>query len=226
MMSRTKCRGRVVLAMLAALIGSSQVTQASPLFLDDFNLGASALWNNQSGAWSAAGGVYGSPVVPNGAHSLLEFALTDFVLDVNVSDIEDGGIWLRAAPSVSAIGVQGVLLVTQEFTNSLFWHVIPDGGSWGSQINAVSTPLFAVGGDAHLTIRVIDDVFSVFVNGNTTAATTLMTSLFTSGAVGLYANSGQNFDDVEINAVPEPGAIVLVASGLMGLASRRWRRRL
>jgi MYXO-CTERM domain-containing protein len=73
------------------------------------------------------------------------------------------------------------------------------------------------------------------VNGSATAATTLTTSLFASGSVGLYdfspttgfsAPRGQVFDNVVISddtPAPAPGALSLLAFGL--LAARRLGRR-
>ena len=45
--------------LAAGLLGLTASTAAAQVtFTDNFNSGASALWGNQRGAWSAAGGVY------------------------------------------------------------------------------------------------------------------------------------------------------------------------
>jgi len=44
----------IVLTLLAWALSA----KAEILFSDDFNSGASSLWGNEVGAWSAVGGVY------------------------------------------------------------------------------------------------------------------------------------------------------------------------
>ena len=100
---------------LSVLTGISGQSLAATVFSDNFDSGASSLWGNEQGGWAASAGVYDSAsprTVPN-ARSSLPFDLTDFSIDFDVNNLQDGGVWLRStsAPG-SSIGQAGVLLVT------------------------------------------------------------------------------------------------------------------
>ena len=58
--------------------------------------------------------------------------------------------------------------------------------------------VFTSGNDLHLRVEVIGDRYSVFVNGATTPATTLVTSEFSSGRVALYTSGNSRFDNVRL----------------------------
>lgn len=190
---------------------------AGPIFSDDFDLGASPLWGNEVGNWSDAGGVYNATSPSNfpNSHSTLPFDLTDFAIDVDVNSVSDGGIWLRSAPApATSIGIKGVLLVTGAGATGgtgLYWHVVPDGTSYGASLNAVSG-LFPAGSNPHIHVEVEGNTYKAFVNGATTPANTLTTSTFASGQVALYDYAGQTFDNVVL--VPEPAAAVCMVLGL------------
>jgi len=179
-------------------------TGAAPPFADNFNEGASPLWGNEVGSWSASGGVYNAAAPGNfpNAHSLLAFDLTDFELEVDVNDLVDGGVWLRASstPGVG-VGVNGVLLVTKG--SGVYWHVVPAGGGYGTSINPANG-LFPPGSDVHLRCVVRCNVYSVYVNGDTAPATFVETGLFSHGRAGLYDFSGQTFDNVLLTEPFEP----------------------
>ena len=212
--------GFVLAASVAASVG-----QAS-LFFDDFNSGASALWGNQRGSWSAAGGVYDSAFPSNApvTYSDVNLALTDFSVDVDINNIQDGGIWLRSTFGGGA--ESGVLLVTggDLLTGTgLYWHIVHNG-SYSGKMGEVSG-LFSTGvSDPHLHVTVVGDVYSVYVNGSPTAATSITTSDFATGRAGVYDFSGQTFDNFQIDAVPEPASLAVLALGLSAARLRRAKR--
>lgn len=197
------------LALACVICWASSQAQAD-IFVDNFDSGASGLWNNDSGGWSDAGGVYQATAPDNSpnAHSSLSFQLTDFSMELDINNITDGGVWLRSAAAPgTGIGRTGVLLVTG-INGGLYWHNVTNGNSYGSAFNAV-TGIFTSGvSDPSLRIEVTGDDYSAFVDGSSVASTTFNTSAFASGEVALYDNSSQSFDNVSI-AVPEPTGAVL-----------------
>src|SRR5258708_29308281 len=100
---------RTTLGLATAILSVATGAQAGVFFSDDFNSGASALWGNQSGSWTASGGVYrahnGYPVNCNA----LPFNLTDYEINLDINSVADGGIWLRT----DGTGQNGILLVTR-----------------------------------------------------------------------------------------------------------------
>lgn len=198
--------------------------QAQSLFFDDFNSGASPLWGNEAGSWSASSGVYSAATPGNfpNAHSTLPYVLADFTVELDINNVQDGGIWLRsAAAGGTSIGRTGVLLVTG-VSGGLYWHIVATGSSYGSILNPV-TGLFTAGvSDPHLSVKVLGDNYSVFVNGAGSPATTLTTGTFASGQLALYDNSGQTFDNVSV--VPEPSVTFLLGLGMAGFVQVLRRR--
>ncbi|MDX2038032.1 MAG: hypothetical protein SFX72_15395 [Isosphaeraceae bacterium] len=215
----------VFAAILVSVGLGAQGAAGGVIFSDDFNAGASPLWGNQVGNWNASGGVYGAGSPGNfpNAHSTLPFQLADFSVEVDVVGVADGGIWLRSveAPGTS-VGISGVLLVTGAGTTGgtgLYWHIVATGASYGASLNVVSG-LFASGSSPRIRVEVVGDTYSAYVNGSTTPATTLVTSAFASGRVGLYDFSNQSFDDFELSAVPEPSTAIGALLGVGLLAAR------
>ncbi len=206
------------------IVGSSA---HAALFFDDFNSGASDQWGNQRGSWFASGGAYDSALPSNApvTYSDVPFELTDFTLDVDVNNLQDGGIFLRS--SYNGGSESGVLLVTGgngQAGTGLYWHVVQNG-SYSGKLNEVGG-LFTSGvSDVHLTVKVTGSLFEAFVNGSSTAATTLSDTTFTSGRAGLYDfSANQTFDNFQIDAVPEPATLAAVGLGLAGLSRRRRSR--
>jgi hypothetical protein len=202
---------------------------AAASFSDNFEAGASRLWGNEQGAWSAASGLYDAAFPSNfpSAHSSLPFVLVDFTIELDVIDVKDGGVWLRSSAAPGAVGRTGVLLVTGGNGGTgtgLYWHAVTSG-DYGSKLNE-QTGLFASGvSDAHLRIVVEGDVYSVYLDGAQSPATTLTTSAFGQGQVALYDFSTQRFDNVVVTPVPEPQAAMLFALGLTVVAGAIWGRR-
>jgi hypothetical protein len=227
-------RFAVAVAALAFLTLGGAHARAGIIFSDNFNTGASPLWGNEIGNWTASGGVYAATSPSNfpSAHSSLPFALTDFSIDFDVNHLQDGGVWLRsaAAPGTN-VGRTGVLLVTGGFGGTgtgLYWHVVTNGNSYGPGMNFVNG-LFTSGvSDAHIHVEVSGDTFSAFVNGSLVPATTLTTNAFAGGRIALYDFSNQTFDNVVVATpdaavVPEPPSVILFA--LAGAGALFWGRR-
>jgi Domain of Unknown Function (DUF1080) len=213
--------------------------RAATLFFDDFNSGASPVWSNTLGNWTADGGVYRAQQPDNfpNTHSFVSTmpSLTDFSVTVDVNAARDGGVWLRASSDpTTQIGVTGILLIFlndgagSARPNSLFWHEV--GEQYGAQLN-VEVDQYV--GSFSLRIDVQGNTYSAFVNGSSTPATTFISDKFTSGYVGLYDHGifpgdVQSFDNFRLSvSVPGPIAgagppgLILAGGGLLGW----WRRR-
>ena len=195
---------------------------AATLFSDNFDSGASASWGNEVGNWADAEGVYSAQLPSNNpaTYTSLPNELGDFSLELDINNTQDGGVWLRASGSGGSPS-NGVLLVTGGDGGTgtgLYWHTISNGvGSAAlNRVNGLFTPGVS---DAHLRITVVGDTYQVFVNGSATAATTLTTSAFTTGRVGLYDYSGQTFDNVVLSSIATP--VTLIASNDNGAADGR-----
>lgn len=226
--------GALGLALLSVAPASATV-----LFFDDFDAGASADWGNQRGDWRDTGGQYdatnpnNNPVTYSDVTTLP--SLTDFTVDVDVNDLNDGGIWLRSSFNTGVIN--GVLLVTGGKGGSyggLYWHIVQDN-LFSGILNEFEYPNLQ-DSDSHLTVVVSGNTYAAFIG--VTLVTSLTTPVFSSGAAGLYDFSptsgvsdprGQTFDNFQISAdvvaVPEPSAMVVLGLGLAGLAMARGRRR-
>ena len=210
---------------------------AAVLFSDNFDAGASAAWGNEAGSWRTAGGTYdagvpdNNPITYTGVTTLP--GLTDFRVRVNVNEVDDGGIWLRS--SFNGGSISGVLLVTggnNGNADTLYWHTVVNGVF--SAPAATSFLPGLQGSDISLTIDVIGDDYSAFVDGNPVAATTLTTNQFASGGVGLYdfspisgaaAPRGQTFDNFSISTfeISEPLTGAVLLTGLAGFIATRRR---
>jgi hypothetical protein len=175
----------------------------APLFSDDFTKGPSSLWRNEVGDWAVANGVYSATVPGNfpNAHSSLPYVFGSRLIDVDINDVADGGIWVRSSPAPGTpIGVKGVVLVTGGGVNGgsgLYWHIVPDGQSYGSVI-AAAPGLWTPGvSDVHVRVNVVGDTYTAYVNGR--FASSITTDLFPAGCVALYDRSSQTFDNVGVS---------------------------
>ena len=190
--------------LVSSLIAVALLPAAAPAdvsFFDDFTGGASPLWQDVAGQWTVQGGLYWATVPDNlpSAHSTLPFEMSNLELEVDISEIVDGGLWIRCAEAPgSPIGLTGVLLVTKG--TSLYWHEVTNPGSYGGIINEASG-LFPAGGNARIRVSVCGDTYEAYVDDATAPATTLTSSAFGIGRVALYANSLQKFDNVSLTSV-------------------------
>lgn len=214
------------LLLASTVLAGVPSAKAQVYFSDYFNSGASAQWGNQRGDWTVGNGTYYAAAPSNDplTFSSVPMNLTDFVVDVDINNVADGGIWLRADPQ----GQNGILLVTGGLGwgvgfrdplagSALYWHVVQNGQP-GPVLGAVDY-LFTPGvSDPHLHVVVQGNTYSVFVNGASAPTTTLYNALFASGQVGLYDFSQQTFDNFTVAAIPEPSTMALALAALGILA--------
>ena len=214
----TRCAVTTCVAVLS-FCGSAHAA----IFSDNFDAGASPLWSNDIGNWTATGGVYqaGSPSNNPSTITVLPYVLTDLELDLDINNVQDGGVWLRVEQFPDGRAKNGVVLVTGGYGgtgNGLYWHTFTNGGFSGI-LNPVSG-LFSSGvSDPHLRVTVSGDTYAAYVDGSPTPATTLTTTVFASGQVGLYDFSPQTFDNVVL--IPEPTTLGLVLVGGLALLRRK-----
>jgi len=226
--------------LAAALMAGPVAAHADTIsFSDNFDNGANAAWSNAPGAgsWTAAGGVYNAQIPNNNpaTYSGLPFVFdgSSLTLDVDVNALADGGIWINS----DGTNQNGILLVLggdgygpnngSQGGTAIYWHVVQNGG-FSSALQRV-TGVFTPGQDYHLTVTATGNLYQAFVNGSTTAATTLTDSTFTGGRVGLYDEWGpMTFDNFSVTgsaAVPEPGTWALMILGFGGAGAALRRRR-
>src|ERR1043166_8361232 len=128
---------RIILAV-GILLTSALTGQCIIRFSDNFDQGPSFLWANESGSWTATGGVYFATAPNNfpSAYSSLPYIVDGFSIELDINNTQDGGVWLhsQAAPGTS-IGVTGVLLVTKPSSNGLYWHIVENGNDYGPILN-------------------------------------------------------------------------------------------
>jgi hypothetical protein len=203
----------VVLVALGLMLSSPAA--AAVLFFDTFNTGVRPEWRNESGQWIANGGVYYPATGPYGHTSTVGgLSLTDFVVDVDINNVASAGVWLRYS------GSSGVLLSGRQAPESdIYWHIVSNG-SFSAPINRVVWDRGNT--NVHLRITVEGNVYKVFVNGLTTPITTLTTSAFASGTVGLFNNGAiggvQTFDNFQVSTLSSPPHITSISptSGPIG----------
>ena len=218
------CKSIPTLAATLIAIGSlAGGANAATIFTDDFTSGPDAQWGNEVGNWQVSSGEYSaqSPSTTPNASSSLPFVLSDFSFTADISGIDDGGLWLRSSTTTDSIGREGVLVVL--VGANVYFHNV-SGGSYGSILGSVAHGLGS-GGSGTVSVSAIGDDYSVFIDGSTSAITTLNTSDHATGQVALYDNGSQSFDNVVLTTIPEPSSTLLLGFGVLGLVISRRRRR-
>lgn len=224
-----------ILVLGAIIFAQTGVSNATTIFSDDFTAGADAQWLNAFGDWEASGGTYEATILSNNpnANSLVDISLTDFEVNVTVSEAgassgHGGGIWLRSS-NPSANTVDGVLFVWAN--GGMYWHDVTSPSDFSGGALNIETNVYDEYDDFSLRIVVQGDSYSAFLNGSSVAVTTLISNSFSSGFAGLYSfQNGQTFDNFSIesvSSVPVPAALPLFGSGLflLGVLSYRRKRR-
>lgn len=221
-----------ILVLGAIIFAQTNTLNATTIFSDDFNTDADAQWLNANGDWLTTGGEYIAALPDNSpnANSLVNISLTDFVVNVEVSNAgsslgHGGGVWLRASnPGINQ--VQGILFAWT--AGNMFWHDVASPNNFGGGL-ATAVGVYDQGENFSLRFVVEGDNYSAYLNGSATALTSLNTDSFSSGFAGLYSyQSGQSFDNFSIesvNAVPVPAALPLFGSGLVLLGVLGYRRK-
>lgn len=226
-----------ILVLGAIVLAQTSASNATTIFSDNFTGGADTLWLEEYGNWVTFNDQYGTTSFENlpNTNSLVNITLTDFELNVDVFHAGEagghgGGIWLRSStPEHDTI--DGVLLAWSG--GAMYWHDVTTPGEFtgdGSPQNVVYN-VYDGGDDFSIKIVVEGDMYSAYLNGSSTAITTLVSGEHSSGFAGLYNYQSQQwFDDFSIetvNAVPVPAALPLFGTGLllMGILGYRRKRR-
>ncbi len=195
--------------LLVGLWASSNPLHAGVIFSDNFASGPSPAWGNERGAWIASSGAYYATVPSNAPndYSSLPYQLMNFSIDLDINNVSDGGIFLRAtAVPGSPNGIKGVLfnLKVPAGGPRIYWHIFFDGTNVTPPLNVT---YLNYGTSPHVHITVSGDLYQAFINGDPTPATTLRTNLFSAGRVALYDFSAQSFSNVVLER-PDPSLYI------------------
>lgn len=211
-----------LIVIMVILVSLSGIANADPLFFDNFENGASILWGDEIGKWRVENGVYDASEPSNFplTYTSLPYNLRNFVIELDMIDAGDGGIFLRGQ---SVLLVIGGALTDYEF-NGMYFHT-PDG------VLGLTKGLFTPGDNLHIKIEVSGDTYSAFLyaeSGTLLHNVSITTNAGYSGPVALYDNGpnlmGMNedlkFDNVSVtgNPVPVLPTLWLLGSGLLGLS--------
>jgi hypothetical protein len=211
-------------------------------FSDNFSP-ASSLWSNSSGSWTSSGGTYYAQQPNNNpeALTLLPFVFTnvDTEVTVTVNNLGDGGL-LFEAPSktdyvINVLGGAG-------YGNGDRGGSAGASAYWANYSNPnadynINTNAFTPGNTYTVTVKVVSGVFSLYIDGSSTASTSYDYPGLTSFEVGLYDNqpnttSGSgfgpaqtfsNFSVTGTTAVPEPTTWAMMLLGFAGLGFSGYR---
>ena len=127
-------KSKIVVFLLGMVVvfAFASNSYAVVLFYDDFDSGARPEWGNEVGDWYVNNGAYYAGV-PSEAGEPMTYTsittlpnLTDFSIDVDVSNLRTGGIWLRSQDNKN-----GVLLVLgggHGGYSGLYWHYYQNWG--------------------------------------------------------------------------------------------------
>ncbi|MFH1278470.1 MAG: FlgD immunoglobulin-like domain containing protein [Candidatus Eisenbacteria bacterium] len=195
------------LVALLVFLSVLSITSASAqlLFSDDFEAGARPEWGNEYGAWIASNGVYSASLPNNDPPTYSSVTslpdLTDFVVEIDILDTRDGGVFLRSRRCANE-QIEGVLFLVGGFGGSYhgcYWHIWTCTGS-GPPLQTVEVPGLQ-GNDIHIRLVVTGDTYTAYLNDDPTPVNSLVTDAYSSGKVALYEFVDQSFDNVTITGV-------------------------
>jgi hypothetical protein len=219
---------KLVILLAAAMIFLFQFSgHAAVIFTDDFSTQKG--WGNELGNWTIEEGAYYATASGNNPptySSAPTVALTNFTVEFDVNNASDGGTWLRSSYN-SYNNTSGLLMViggSGGRYNGIYFHNFLNGSY--SEAFGFTDIQGLQRNNEHFKIDVLGDTYSIYLNRGTTPICTITDSKFSSGLVAFYGFSPltvSSFDNIIISTVPIPGAILLFAPGLAGIATIRRR---
>ncbi|MBE9520378.1 MAG: hypothetical protein IME97_04545, partial [Proteobacteria bacterium] len=131
----------------------------SLLFEDTFEGCRSSLWQESDGDWQVASGAYYTTVFSSA--NILPLQPSDFIVELEVSDIQGGGLWLRLDNG------NGVILQIGSTTSDdfLYWQAMNTdvlGPALNPSANGVINP---DSGDHTIKVIVASGTYQAFVDG-------------------------------------------------------------
>lgn len=238
-------------AIILSMIGRPSAAPAGAFsFTDNFSP-PSNNWSNSTGNWTATNGDYYAQQPNNNpeAQTFLPFGFTtsNLMLTVMVNNLGDSGIIVGNGPTYITLilggagygqGARGGVA-----GNSIYWATSANPNAETNIASGVFTP----GGTYVITLTANNGTYSAYVDpdgsfdANSRLLTRLVDNALTDGEVGLYDDqpndqtgsgfglptSYSNFSvtGTLASAVPEPAAIALFGTALVGLSTVRRRRR-
>jgi len=213
----------------ATLISSADV-------INDWTSGANAIDGGTDGVWQQSG----ATVVATGNHQ-----------GSLISDFSTGGNFSLSVDTRSRDNdLFGLLWGVQDLSNHyrLSWGLERhDSGTTGwtsgggfrifKEVGGVTTQLFSsnstyvMNQDYNLNVTGTGSGFDVMITNTTTSASIFNQSItdttFTSGKVGIhewYQGNSNVWSNFDVTAVPGPSTLAIFGLGLMGFASRRFKK--